>query len=192
MPRGEIAVRPVTPSRWNELEALFGPNGAYSNCWCMWWRMPSKDFDRAGGPAKKKALKELTGRREAPGLLAYRDGRPVGWVSVSPRERFGRIERSRVLARIDDRPVWSIVCFYIPREHRGRGVGRALLEGATEHVRSRGGRLVEAYPIDAGDGRRPPAEIYTGTLRMFEAAGFKEVARRGRRPLVRRSVRPQP
>jgi GNAT superfamily N-acetyltransferase len=185
----EVVVQPVTPSRWDDLERLFGPNGAYANCWCMWWRMPSKDFDRAGGPAKRRALKELTERRTIPGLLAYRAGEPVGWVSVAPREEFGRIERSRVLARVDDRPVWSIVCFYIPRGQRGRGVGKALLEGALEHVRSRGGGLVEAYPIDTSDGRRPSADIYTGTLRMFEAAGFREVARRGRRPIVRRRVR---
>jgi GNAT superfamily N-acetyltransferase len=192
VPSGDVTVRPVTPSRWEDLEGLFGPNGAYANCWCMWWRMPSREFDEAGGPAKRKALKELTGRREPPGLLAYRNGEAVGWVSVAPRERFGRIERSRVLGRVDDRPVWSIVCFYIPREHRGQGVGRALLDGAVEHVRARGGRLVEAYPIDTRDGRRPSAEIYTGTLGMFEAAGFREVARRGRRPIVRRVVRPRP
>jgi GNAT superfamily N-acetyltransferase len=185
----EVEIRPVTSSRWDDLERLFGPNGAYANCWCMWWRMPSKEFDRAGGPAKRDALKELTRRRKVPGLLGYRDGQPVGWVSVAPREEFGRIERSRTLARIDDRPVWSIVCFYIPRRERGQGVGKALLEGALDHVRSRGGGLVEAYPIDTSDGRRPSAEIYTGTLRMFEAAGFREVARRGRRPIVRRRVR---
>jgi GNAT superfamily N-acetyltransferase len=189
--RDGIAVRPVTPSRWEDLERLFGPNGAYSNCWCMWWRMPSKEFDRAGGPAKRRSLRELTERRRVPGLLAYRDGEAVGWVSVAPREEFGRIERSRTLGRVDDRPVWSIVCFYIPRRHRGRGVGRALLRGALEHVREWGGRLVEAYPIDTGRDRRPAAEVYTGTLRMFEAAGFREVARRGRRPIVRRTVRPR-
>ena len=154
----------------------------------MWWRMPSKDFDRAGGPAKREALREVT-RRTVPGLLAYRGGEAVGWVSVAPREEFGRIERSRTLARVDDRPVWSIVCFYIPRSERGQGVGKALLQGALDQVRSRGGGLVEAYPIDTSDGRRPSAEIYTGTLRMFEAAGFREVARRGRRPIVRRRVR---
>jgi GNAT superfamily N-acetyltransferase len=155
----------------------------------MWWRMPSNEFDRVGGPAKRSSLKGLVERRRVPGLLAYRDGEPVGWVSVAPREEFGRIERSNTLARVDDTPVWSIVCFYIPRSQRGEGVGRALLEGAVEHVRSRGGRTLEAYPIDTGRDRRPAADIFTGTLRMFEAAGFREVARRGRRPIVRRRVR---
>jgi GNAT superfamily N-acetyltransferase len=185
----QISVRPVTPSRWEDLRRLFGPNGAYSNCWCMWWRMPSKEFDRAGGPAKRSSLKRLVDRRRVPGLLAYSGGEPVGWVSVAPREEFGRIERSNTLARVDHTPVWSVVCFYIPRSRRGQGVGRALLEGALDHVRARGGGTVEAYPIDTGRDRRPAADIYTGTLRMFEAAGFREVARRGRRPIVRRAVR---
>jgi GNAT superfamily N-acetyltransferase len=184
-------VRPVTPSRWEDLRRLFGPNGAYSNCWCMWWRMPSEEFDKASGPAKRSSMKRLVDRRRVPGLLAYRDGEPVGWVSVAPREEFGRIERSNTLGRVDDTPVWSVVCFYIPRAHRGQGVGRALLDGALDHVRARGGRTVEAYPIDTGRDRRPAADIYTGTLRMFEAAGFREVARRGRRPIGRRGVRPR-
>jgi GNAT superfamily N-acetyltransferase len=185
----DVVVRPVTPSRWDDLERLFGPSGAFAGCWCMWWRLPSKEFDRAGTPGRRRALKDLTRRRAVPGLLGYRDGEPVGWVSVAPREEFGRIERSRALPRIDDRPVWSIVCLYIPRALRRQGVGRALLEGALDHVRSQGGGLVEGYPIDTTVRPRPDAELYTGTLRMFEAAGFHEVARPGRRSIVRRRVR---
>jgi hypothetical protein len=48
--------------------------------------------------------------------------------------------------------------------------------------------VVEAYPIDTAGAKRSSAELYTGTLAMFERAGFEEVARRGGRPIVRRAV----
>jgi GNAT superfamily N-acetyltransferase len=182
-----VQIRPVTPSRWDDLERLFGPNGAYANCWCMWWRMPSKEFD-GPGTAKRSGLKRLVDAGRVPGLLAYRGGEPVGWVSISPREEFGRLERSPKLKRVDDRPVWSVVCFYIPRGERGGGLGKALLKGALDHVASRGGGIVEAYPIDT-NGRRPSAEVFTGVASMFERAGFREVERRGGRPIMRKRVR---
>lgn len=188
--RQGLVVHPVTPGRWKDLEELFGPNGAYSNCWCMWWRMASKDFDRAPGSAKRADLKHLVDRRRTPGLLAYLEGRPVGWVSVAPREQFGRLERSPTLKRVDDRPVWSIVCFFIHRGHRKGGVATALLRAAVDHASRSGATVVEAYPI-GNDRTRPSAELYTGIVPMFEAAGFREVARRGARSIMRRSVRPR-
>jgi GNAT superfamily N-acetyltransferase len=186
-----VDVRPATPGRWDDLTGLFGPNGAYANCWCMWWRMGSKDFDRAPPSRKRGALRGLVREGRVPGLLAYVDGRPVGWVSVAPREEFGRLERSPTLKRVDDRPVWSIVCFYIDRRHRGSGVGRALLNAAVNHARGAGARLVEAYPVDPEVREYPAAEAYTGVVPMFRAAGFREVSRRGKRPIMRKAVRPR-
>jgi GNAT superfamily N-acetyltransferase len=188
LPADGIVIRPVTPSRWKDLRRLFGPNGAYANCWCMWWRMGSKEFDRSSGAKKRGGLNDLVDRRKTPGLLAYRNGEPVGWVSVAPREEFGRIERSPTLKRVDDRPAWSVVCFYIDRRHRRSGVGKALLRGAVDHAARKGATIVEGYPLDAAR-KRPSAELYTGVVSMFEAAGFREVARRGARPIMRLTVR---
>jgi GNAT superfamily N-acetyltransferase len=185
---GDVVVRPATPSRWKDLNTLFGPNGAYGNCWCMWWRMGSKDFDRAAPARKRGALRSLVRERRTPGLLAYVDGTPVGWVSVAPREEFARLERSPTLKRVDDQPVWSIVCFYIDRRHRGEGVARALLEAALDRARRGGARLVEGYPVDPGVRDYPAAEAYTGVVTMFRSAGFREVARRGKRPIMRKAV----
>jgi GNAT superfamily N-acetyltransferase len=136
-------------------------------------------------------MSRLVADRRIPGLLAYLEGGPVGWVSVAPREQFPRVERSPTTRPIDDRPAWSIVCFYIHRNHRREGVGTALLRAAVEHARKHGARLIEGYPVDPAKGRVPNPEAYYGLLPMFEAAGFREVDRRSEwRPIVRRIVRP--
>ena len=58
----ELEVHPVTPDRWDDLELLFGPNGAYSGCWCMFLRESAKDFDANcvnGGGANRSLLREI-------------------------------------------------------------------------------------------------------------------------------------
>lgn len=187
--RSPVTVRPVTPARWNDLAELFGPRGV-SGCWCMWWRLSAKDWERNAYDPNRRSMKRLVGRGAIPGLLAYRDGRPVGWVSVAPREEFPRIERSRTLGPVDSERVWSIVCFYVHRKERGAGVGTALLAAAVRSAASRGARVVEAYPVDPRGGRTANASAYTGVEDMFRRAGFREVARRNPgRPIMRKRVR---
>jgi GNAT superfamily N-acetyltransferase len=188
-----IVFKTLTPSRWDDLVELFGERGAYGGCWCMFFRIPQSEFNegaRNRGRGNRRAFKELVDKRRVPGLLAYVDGRPVGWCSVAPRSRFGRVERSPTTKPVDDEDgVWSIVCFYMDRRHRGRGVGSALLSAAVEHARKKGARIVEGYPIDSSVRKVPNSEAYYGLLSMFEAAGFEEVARRSpSRPLMRYRV----
>ena len=132
-----------------------------------------------------------------PGLVAYRDGEAVGWVSVGPRDDYERLQHSKVLAPVDDKPVWSIVCFVVARAARGQGVARALLDAAVDYAREHGATLVEAYPVETDGERVPAAQAYKGTLGMFERAGFDVVERRranstsAPRPIVRRAIRRQ-
>ncbi|HEV8682136.1 MAG TPA: GNAT family N-acetyltransferase [Actinomycetota bacterium] len=187
-----LEIRPVTAGRWDDLVELFGERGAYANCWCMWWRVSGSDFDRGirkRGGGNRRALKGLVAEGRVPGLLAYRNGRPVGWVSVAPREEFGRLQRSPTLKPLDDQPVWSIVCFFMDRGERGQGVGTALLEAAVRHAAERGATIVEGYPVDPADRPISNADAYTGVVSMFRRAGFREVARRGSRPIMRRKLR---
>jgi len=186
---GRITWKPATGAEWDDLVALFGPRGACGGCWCMWWRLSRRDFARRKGDGTRRALRRLVERGPAPGILAYDGERAVGWCCVGPREGFPLLERSRVLARVDEEPVWSIVCFFVARDHRHKGLTRRLIAAAVSYAASQGARVVEAYPTDAGAGQ-PDAFVYTGIASAFTSQGFVEVARRSkRRPILRRSIR---
>lgn len=190
-----IEVKPVTPGRWADLVDLFerpGPRGGKpvsSGCWCMYWRLPNAQFTEFWGRGTKRgtgnraAMKKIVAQGREPGLLAYVDGIPAGWVSVAPRAEFPRLESSRALKPVDDRPVWSIVCFYIHASYKRRGVATQLLRAAVEHAGRRGADTVEAYPVRPGDG-----DPYTGFRPMFEAAGFEMIREGDRRSIMRYSI----
>jgi GNAT superfamily N-acetyltransferase len=152
----------------------------------MWWRLARARFVAGKGEGNRAAMKAVVDSGEVPGLLAYREGRPVGWVSVAPRSGFIRLERSRTLAPVDDRPVWSVVCFFVSKDLRRQGVAGALLRAAAEFARSRGARILEGYPTDDPKKPLPAPFVYTGVTSLFEKAGFREAARRSpSRPVMR-------
>jgi GNAT superfamily N-acetyltransferase len=184
-----LVFKPVTIGEWPDMQRLFGPNGADGGCWCMWWRIKRSEFDHNHGEPNRQAMEAIIRSGEVPGLLAYLDTEPIGWCSVAPREAFPVLDRSPVLKRIDDQPVWSIVCFYIAPNFRRGGLTRLLIEAAINYARSRGATIVEAYPVDPETSRVDPGEAFTGLIDTFRKAGFKEVARRSkRRAILRYSV----
>lgn len=189
MTQPAITYQPLTSQNWQDLEALFGPSGAYSGCWCMFWRTSRAEFSRRGNEGNRQDFKALVDKATPTGILAYVDGQPAGWVSVAPRETYPSLERSRVLKRIDNQPVWSIVCFYVGRDYRRTGVMAGLIRAAVDFAASQGARHVEAYPTDPAVRSRSPAEAYMGVLPAFERAGFVEVARpRPGRAIMRHSI----
>jgi GNAT superfamily N-acetyltransferase len=154
----------------------------------MWNRLSNREFEAAGRDRRRAMFRSIVEDR-VPGLLAYENGVPIGWVSLGPREEFGRIQRSRVTKAVDGTPVWSIVCFVIDRKHRGRGVGTALLGAAVEYARRHGAVAVEGYPVEPRRDRMPDIYAWMGLAAMFEAAGFTEIARRSEtRPVFRKNL----
>ncbi len=190
----KLEIHPLTKERWPDLVELFERPGASvaRGCWCMYYRRsgahdPPPGVTRA--QANRRDLKALVDRGVVPGLLGYEGGRPVGWVSLGPRADYAKLARSPVMKPVDDKPVWSIVCFFVDAQARHRGVADALLAGATAWARAQGATPLEAYPWDPR-AEKSDDSLWFGTKPMFERAGFVEVARRKpARPVMRRATR---
>lgn len=163
-----------------DLVTLFGEHGAQGGCWCMWWRLRPKDYERNAGDTNEYAFKELVESKQPVGLLAYIDGQAVGWCSIAPREQLVRVRTSATWRPVDELPVWAISCFFINKEYRGRQITKQLLLNAINYARKNGAIAVEAYPKDMKHAvkRGKDRSLYFGTTKMFEEAGFEEIIRR--------------
>jgi GNAT superfamily N-acetyltransferase len=182
-----LDIRPLTPQTWDALAALFREGGDPRGCWCQFWRLRARDMSVARVPELEARLRALSESEEPPGLVAFDPDAPtraIGWLSLGPRSAFEKIVHSKVIPTIDDRPVWSIVCFAVSSSARGRGISRALLERAIEYSRERGAKSLEAYPVrlPGGEARVDSSAAFTGTLEMFEQNGFRVVADRASGP----------
>lgn len=173
-----ISVFPATPDRWKDMEEIFGN----SACWCQYWRQSSSEYGRGAKvdlklsiSRHKDALRAQLELPAPPGMLAYADDQVAGWCGFGPRTEMNRLVRSRTIPKVDELPVWSIVCFMIRVGYRRRGVARALLRGAINCAREYGAPALEAYPVDPGGKRIDVAFAYVGILSMFEQAGFQRI-----------------
>ena len=186
--------RPLTPETWADLEALFDlPGGSIvRGCWCMYYRRTGKvPVNAAAGVDNKAQLCSLVDSGVVPGLVGYADGRPAGWISLGPREDYLKLRRSPIMKPVDDAEVWSVVCTYVAKQHRGRGVQHRLLAAGLDLARDNGVRLVEAYPVDKPQ-RSHDDFMFFGSRSLYERAGFTEVVRRSpTRVVMRRRLRPR-
>lgn len=181
---------PVTKENWKDFEQLFGEKGACAGCWCMSWLLSKKDFDANKGAGNKKKMKKLVDSNREPGILAYIKNEPVGWCAVAPREKYIRMEKSRVLQRIDDKPVWSIVCFFIHKDYRRQGLSVELLNAVKAFVKIKKGKIIEGYPVEPKSGKTADVFAWTGLASAFRKAGFKEIIRRSdTRPIMRFTIK---
>jgi GNAT superfamily N-acetyltransferase len=155
----------------------------------MWWKLRRSQYEKQKGAGNRRAFRKIVASGAPTGVLAYAGKQPVGWCAVAPREAYPALERSRVLKPVDDQPVWSVTCFYIPRPLRRSGLTAALLRAAVAYAGTHGAKIVEGYPVDPGSGEMPDAFAWTGLVSAFRKAGFKEVTRRSAgRPVMRRVV----
>jgi GNAT superfamily N-acetyltransferase len=188
--KSEFSFYPVTKENWKDFEDLFGEKGACAGCWCMLWRLRRREYDSSRGAGNKKKMKSLVNAGIVPGILAYDNDKPVGWCSVAPREDFPVLENSRVMKRIDVKPVWSIVCFFINKEYRKKGLSVELLTAAIKYVKNNKGKILEGYPVEPKKGKTADVFAWTGLASAFRKAGFKEIIRRSEtRPIMRFSIK---
>ena len=152
----------------------------------MWWRLKRSEFAKRTGQKNKRMMKRIIDSGQVPGLLAYAEGNPVGWCSVATRETYPGLERSWTLKRIDNEPVWSVVCFFVAKPFRSRGLMISLLEAAVRYAKARGAKIVEGYPVEYKRRRMSGSEGFTGVVSVFRRSGFVEALRRSTsRPIMR-------
>jgi GNAT superfamily N-acetyltransferase len=157
----------------------------------MWFRQSSGEFSAGKGAGNRRALQRLVRSGVPIGVLAYVGDEPAGWCAVAPRGHYPRLARSRVLAPVDERPAWSVTCFFVSRRFRRQGVTARLLEAAVRFAAERGATLVEGYPVEPRGGKTADVFAYTGIASVFRAAGFREAARRSAtRPVMRLELKP--
>ncbi|MBN9212943.1 MAG: GNAT family N-acetyltransferase [Microbacterium sp. 71-36] len=176
-----IEILPATGDRFDDAETALD-SGDGPECQCQWWMLPN-------GPWKETSVAERTGLFRAelegdlpPGLIAYVDGEPAGWVRVGPRTAQPRLARTRnvtgsTIEPLDDHDVWAVTCFVVRKAYRGGGLMRDLLDAAVDAARDGGARVVEGYPRDPTVAKMPVNDLYLGTVSIFEEAGFTVVGR---------------
>lgn len=178
-----IVVRPITAARFADVERLFKTDSIMRSCWDIWPRYAAADraeldarhTARTQSERNRLELRRLAARRRAPGLLAYADGEPVGFISLGPRTEMRRVDASRTSPRVDDVPVWVVPCFFVHKAHRGQGITVALLEAAVAYAARHGAPAVEGYPRAPG-GRVHDSTAFFGTVAQFRRAGFRKIA----------------
>ena len=131
-------------------------------------------------------MKKIVDSGEIPGILGYFGDEPVGWCAVAQRYTFPKLERSRILKRVDDKPVWSVVCFFVAKAFRRKGVSIELLREVVNYVGKKGGMIIEGYPVEPKKSLTPDPFAFTGLASAFRKTGFVEVVRRSEtRPIMR-------
>jgi GNAT superfamily N-acetyltransferase len=196
-----LEIVPVTPERIGDLDTLFA-TGDPRDCQCAFVRLTNAEWSASTPAANRavhlRALEAAADDGRAAGLIAYRDGAPVGWVSFDRRDAYGRLRSSPLYRPVDDKPVWSVVCFVVAAAARRTGVAATLLDATVRYAREHGARILESYPVDVSAGlKRSSAALWRGTVPMFEKAGFQVVEVRRQhasapsRPIMRRRLRPR-
>ena len=170
-----IEVKPAND--FDDMATMFAPKNPESSvCWCLSWRLSSKENRELTGTDRADKVRELMARDRAPGVLAYIDGEVAGWAGIAPRAELHPFANSKRIPHVDDLPVWSIWCIRVRPGYRRQGVTRALIDGAVDYARTCGAPAVESYPVDNGDRRVDLTMAFVGTRGMFASAGFTKVA----------------
>ena len=182
-----LTFEPLTKANWNKFVQLFGDKGACGNCWCMYYRLKKAEFDEGKtNQGNKDAMQNIVYKQKPTGVLGFYDGLPIAWCAFAPREDFIKLENSRVHKRIDNKPVWSIPCFFIDKNFRRHGISVELLKAVVRYAKEQNIKIIEAYPTTPTKKKLPDAFAWIGLYKSFERAGFEIVDRTSKsRPMVR-------
>jgi GNAT superfamily N-acetyltransferase len=179
-------IRPLDQTMIADLGGLLATDKGSAGCWCMWFIIRVRDYHAAGSAGNEASLRTLAARSTQPmGLLAYRDGEPVGWCAVGPRSRYSRaIATPTFKGRnpAEDDAVWLLPCLFVRKDARKLGLSEKLVRAAVRLAGERGAKAVEAFP-HLGHERRS-SDLQVGFEPIFSRCGFEVV----RQPSPSRAV----
>jgi GNAT superfamily N-acetyltransferase len=183
----KLTFEPLTKNNWDKFVQLFGSRGACSNCWCMSFRRNKSDFmEGKQRDGNKNLMKKLVWENKPTGILGFYKEQAIAWCAFAPREVYVKIENSRVHKHIDDKPVWSIPCFFIDKNFRRKGVSVAMLKAIINYAAEKKIPVIEAYPTIPTQEKLPDIFAWIGLYKSFEKAGFEIADRTSKnRPMVR-------
>ncbi|HEX2646131.1 MAG TPA: GNAT family N-acetyltransferase [Candidatus Dormibacteraeota bacterium] len=189
---GEIQIQDVTPDRVADYreyfdEVAFRDNPSWQSCYCMETHRTQTDEEWAVRTAADNRRDMSAGIKEGrvTALLAYVDGKPVGWCNYGETTRLNGVMHRFGLNVAEQQGVGSLACFVIAAPYRKHGVAAALLEAALDRMRARGVRVAEAYPARDRDS---PQSNYRGPLQMFLRAGFEPYRETERHLILRKTL----
>jgi GNAT superfamily N-acetyltransferase len=196
---GSTTIVPANEAAWDDLRQVFGARGAAAQCFCQRYKLaPGEAFKHVPAEVRAERLRRQAACGDpsagaTSGLIAYRDGEPVGWCAVEPRSAYPgllRVYRVPWQGRNEDKAdpdVWAVTCFLTRAGFRRRGVSYALARASVGFARARGARAVEGYPMIVPPGQDIAwGELSVGSRSIFAAAGFAEVNRPSPRRVVMR------
>jgi GNAT superfamily N-acetyltransferase len=192
-----LRIVPANQATWEDLQAVLGTKGDPARCQCQRYKLTWHEYHDMTREERAFRLREETDcgypdSDSTTGIVAYLDGVPVGWCNIEPRPNFTRMQNMPIpwSGRTEDRSdprVWVVACFVIRVGYRRRGISRALAVAAIDFARSRGARVLEAYPMITQEGVEITwGELHVGSRNAFAAAGFREVTHPSKRRYVMR------
>ena len=174
----EIMIRELGPNLLADYLAFF--DNAFSDypdwadCYCGFYDTSAAEWDTTSKAEHRTARSERIRSGKATGLLAYIDGKPVGWCNAQPRSSFPNMRAYKVAVTDPDESVGSIMCFLVAPSHRSKGVSNALLNAACDNFKRDGLQVAEGYPPTVPKNSQLPwAEAnYKGPLNLYLKNGF--------------------
>ena len=176
----------------------FKDNPWWGGCYCSFYDDPRSEDEINASPNKRSenrtARLKTVQNGNASGLLAYSNGKVVGWCNVARRRSYVNPRYLKQAIDDPDEKVGSITCFVVSSSHRKLGIATKLLRSACDLIKSWGLPTAEGYPRNtegAGDNpyRIPNDNLsFRGSLNMFLRSGFQVHRRLERFTVVRKSL----
>lgn len=188
IPVGKWTSELIGKETWSDFDRMFEKHKGCGGCWCTYHLCSNAEFEHLQRDERRAAHRKLVTSGIATGVICYLDGLPVGWCQFGPAEIFEHTNRKRTYQAFDKtnevKPDWRITCVFVDKDHRRLGLAKKVLAEGIAAIKNLGGGVTEAFPIVVPNQKKPE---YTGSVEMYEAEGFKEIASLGKHIVLMRA-----